>query len=118
MSDNKNNNDSVLMGFADEPKFYEGNLSSWKVRLRDHEVREILDRYMSKGKDGVGSVSITLFMSKSGKPFARVYNPNSESAREYRASREAEAQKSAAQAEAPKAAAAKAQPADDDDLPF
>lgn len=111
MSDTKNTYDSVLMGFADEPKFNDGQLSSWKLRLRDHELREIMDRYMSKGKDGVGSVSITLFMSKSGKPFLRVYNPNSESAREYR-------EKNAQAAQPVKAKEATSQPSNDDDLPF
>ncbi len=116
MSDQQKN-DSVLMGFADEPKFYEGQLSSWRVKLRDFELKEILDRYLMAGKDGAGSVSITLFMSKSGKPFARVYNPNSESAREYKAKREQEQKASEKQAAPAKAKAVESAPADDD-LPF
>lgn len=76
--------DSVLMGFADEPKYNDGQLVSWRVKLRDFEIKEILDRYLSKNAEGKGQAYITMFMSKDGKPFARVYNPNSESAKEYR----------------------------------
>jgi hypothetical protein len=81
---NEKNYDSVLMGFADEPKFDNGQIQSWRVKLRDFEIKEILDRYLAISKDGKGQAYITLFMSKGGKPFARVYNPNSESAKEYR----------------------------------
>jgi hypothetical protein len=50
-------------------------------------------------------------MSKNGKPFLRVYNPNSESAREYR-------EKNAQAAQPVKAKEATSQPSNDDDLPF
>lgn len=85
MSDKKY--DSVLVGYAEEPKFNDsGELMAWKVRLNDTDLKEMLDKYTTKrnaeGKGG--NVYLTLFMSKSGKACCRVYDPNSEAAREYR----------------------------------
>jgi hypothetical protein len=47
-----------------------------------------------------------MFMSKEGKPFARVYNPNSESAKEYREKNMKQNERAATPV------------ADDNDLPF
>jgi hypothetical protein len=85
MSDKKY--DSVLVGWADEAKYNEqGELMSWNLRLKDHELKDILDQYITKrdeeGKGG--NAYITLFMSKNGKACARVFNPNSEAAKEKR----------------------------------
>lgn len=85
MSDKKY--DSVLVGWADEPKFNDqGELISWNLRLKDHEMKDILDQYITRrDEEGRGgNAYITLFMSKNGKACARVFNPNSEAAKEKR----------------------------------
>lgn len=85
MSEKKH--DSVLVGWADEPRFTDsGELMDWTVRLKDHELKDILDQYVTSRNDKGhgGNVYITLFKSKAGKSHARVYNPNSEAAREKR----------------------------------
>jgi hypothetical protein len=90
MSDKKY--DSELVGWADEPKFNDnGELMSWSVRLKDHELQDILKQYITKrDEEGRGgNAYITLFMSKNGKACARVYNPNSEAAKEKRAQKQA-----------------------------
>tara|TARA_R110000824_G_scaffold115743_4_gene266935 strand:+ start:369 stop:677 length:309 start_codon:yes stop_codon:yes gene_type:complete len=79
--------DSVLVGWADDPKYNDNNeLISWSVRLKDHELKDMLDQYVTRrdeeGKGG--NVYITVFMSKNGKACARVFNPNSEAAQERR----------------------------------
>lgn len=86
--------DSVLVGWADEPKHNDqGQLMSWNVRLKDHELKDMLDQYVtSRDAEGKGgNVYLTLFMSKNGKPCARVFNPNSEAAKERRAQKAATA---------------------------
>lgn len=88
MSDSKKY-DSVLVGYVDEPRMdAQGNIMSWTVKLKDHELKDILDSYVTprnaEGKGG--NVIIRLFMSKNGKPCASVYNPFSEAAKERRQS--------------------------------
>jgi hypothetical protein len=90
MSDKKY--DSELVGWADDPQFNEdGDLIAWSVRLKDHELQDILKQYITKrDEEGRGgNAYITLFMSKNGKACARVYNPNSEAAKEKRAQKQA-----------------------------
>jgi hypothetical protein len=85
MSDQKY--DSVLIGWADEPKFNDqGELMSWNLRLKDHELKDMLDQYVTSRNDQGqgGNVYVTLFISKNGKACARVFNPNSEAAKEKR----------------------------------
>ena len=104
MSDKKY--DSVLVGYAEEPVYYEGQLSRWSGRFKDHELKEMIDKFATtRNAEGQGgNIYITFFMSKNGKPCIRVFDPNSEAAKEKRA------EKQAAQ---PKKADEKA-----DDLPF
>jgi len=81
-----------LVGWADDPQFNEeGELIAWSVRLKDHELQDILKQYITKrDEEGRGgNAYITLFMSKNGKACARVYNPNSEAAKEKRAQKQA-----------------------------
>jgi hypothetical protein len=85
MSDTKY--DSVLVGWADDPKYNDNNeLMSWNVRLKDNELKDMLDQYVTRrDEEGRGgNVYLTLFMSKNGKACARVFNPNSEAAKEKR----------------------------------
>jgi len=80
--------DSDLIGWAEEPRRNDNNeVVSWTLRLKDHEMKDILDNYVTSKNDKGhgGNVYLTLFMSKAGKPCARVYNPNSEAAKEKRA---------------------------------
>ena len=82
--------DSVLVGWADDPKFNDnGELLSWNLRLKDHELKDMLDQYVTRrDEEGRGgNVYITMFMSKNGKACARVFNPNSEAAKEKRAAK-------------------------------
>ena len=93
MSDTKY--DSVLVGWADEPRYNDNNdLMGWQVRLKDTELQEMIEKYAtrrdSEGKGG--NVYLTLFMSKSGKACCRVFDPNSEAAKEKREAK-AEAKK-------------------------
>lgn len=78
--------DSVLVGWADDPRFYEGELSQWQVRLKDHEMKEIAEKYATNRNDKGegGNVYLTLFMTKNGKACCRVFDPNSEAAKEKR----------------------------------
>tara|TARA_E500000305_G_scaffold110131_2_gene117144 strand:- start:224 stop:523 length:300 start_codon:yes stop_codon:yes gene_type:complete len=89
MSDQKY--DSVLVGYAEEPRMYEGNLSSWSVRFKDNELKEVIDKYATtRNEEGQGgNVYLTMFMSKNGKPCCRVFDPNSEAAKEKRAAKQA-----------------------------
>lgn len=80
--------DSVLVGWADEPRFNEqGELLSWSMRLKDDELKDMLEQYVTKRNEQGqgGNVYLTMFMSKNGKACARVFNPNSEAAKEKRA---------------------------------
>ena len=78
--------DSVLVGWADDPQFNDNNeLMSWRLKLKDHELQEMLDKYLTqKSERGGGNVYLTMFMSRSGKACCRVYDPNSEGAKEAR----------------------------------
>ena len=92
MSDTKY--DSVLVGYTEEPRMYEGQLSSWSVRFKDNELKEMIDKYTtSRNAEGQGgNIYLTLFMSKNGKPCCRVIDPNSEAAKEKRAAKQTQAE--------------------------
>jgi hypothetical protein len=90
MSDTKY--DSVLVGYTEEPRFFDGNFSSMTVKLKINELKEMIDKYatpVQKNGDG-GNVWLKLAMSKNGKPYATVYDPNSEAAKEKRAEKQAQ----------------------------
>ena len=80
------NYDSVLVGWTEEPKRNDnGDIVAWSVKLKDHELQDMLDKYTTiKTEKGGGNVYLTLFMSKNGKACARVFDPNSEGAKERR----------------------------------
>ena len=85
--------DSVLVGYAEDPKYTDdGQLQAWKVRFRDTELKEIVDKYATKkSADGKGgNVYITMFMAKSGKACCRVYDPYSEAAKEWAEKRDSQ----------------------------
>ena len=86
--------DSVLVGYTEEPRMYEGELSSWSVRFKDHALKEMIDKYAtSRNAEGQGgNVYLTLFMSKNGKPCCRAFDPNSEAAKIKRAEKLASAE--------------------------
>ena len=88
------NYDSVLVGYTEEPRMYEGQLSSWSVRFKDNELKEMIDKYTtSRNAEGQGgNIYLTLFMSKNGKPCCRVFDPNSEAAKEKRAAKQTQAE--------------------------
>jgi hypothetical protein len=88
MSDTKY--DSVLVGWTEEPKYNDdGQLIAWTVKLKDHELKDMMEKYLTAKTDkGGGNAYLTLFMSKGGKPCARVFDPNSEAAKENRAKRQ------------------------------
>lgn len=73
--------DSVLMGYVEDPRKNEnGEITSWKFSLNREQVEDLTKYQTEKG-----NVSFTLFFSKAGKPMCRVYDPNSEAAKEYKA---------------------------------
>ena len=86
--------DSVLVGYTEEPRYYEGNLSSWSVKLKDSELKEMLEKYTTtRNAEGQGgNISLKLFMSKNGKPCCSVFDPNSEAAKTRRAEKKAQSQ--------------------------
>ena len=83
--------DSVFVGYAEEPRYFEENLSSWSVRIKDTELKEMIDKYATRRNDAGegGNVYFKLFMSKSGKACCSVFDPNSEAAKERRAAKQA-----------------------------
>ena len=70
------------------------NSSLGSVRLKDNELKDMLDQYVTRrDEEGRGgNVYLTLFMSKNGKACARVFNPNSEAAKEKREAKAASQQ--------------------------
>ena len=77
-----------MIGWVDEPTYNEqGELISWTIKLKDHELKDIMDNYVTprdeKGQGG--NARIKLFMSKNGKACGSVYNFNTEAAKERRA---------------------------------
>ena len=66
MSDQKY--DSVLVGWADEPKFNDNNeLMSWQLRLKDHELKDMLDQYVtSRNEQGQGGNPVPLLHESGG----------------------------------------------------
>jgi len=89
MSDKKF--DSVLVGYTEEPHYYEGSLSNWPVKFKKQELLEMAEKYSTPVKDNGegGNVFVKLFMSKGGKPCCSVWDPFSEVSKEKRNSREA-----------------------------
>ena len=84
--------DSVLVGYAEEPRYNEaGELMSWSVRFKDHELKEMIDKYATqRNEQGQGgNIYLTQFMSKNCKPCCRCYDPNSAAAKEKRAAKQA-----------------------------
>ena len=110
--------DSELIGWVDDPVFAEdGQIISWTIKLKDHELKDILDNYISTRdpKTGHGgNARIKLFMSKNGKACGSVYNWNSEAAKERRKER----REAAMAAKAEKTATATADAEGEDVLPF
>ena len=46
--------DSVLVGYAEEPRFNDaGQLISWSVRFKDHELKEMIDKYATSRNHAV-----------------------------------------------------------------
>jgi len=85
--------DSVLVGYSEEPRYNDdGQLMSWGVRFKDSELKEMIEKYAtSRNEQGQGgNIYVTMFMSKNGKPCCRVFDPNSASAKERRAAKQAE----------------------------
>ena len=79
--------DSVLVGYAEDPRHNdEGELMSWAVRFKDTELKDMIEKYATRrnAEGQGGNVYVTMFMSKNGKACARVFNPNSEAAKEKR----------------------------------
>jgi hypothetical protein len=83
--------DSVLVGYCEEPRYYEEQLSSWSVKFKKAELQEMIDKYAtSVNEQGQGgNVYVKLFFSKNGKPCCSVFDPNSAVAKERRAEKQA-----------------------------
>lgn len=92
MSDTKY--DSVLMGYTEEPRFYDGQFASISVKFKVTELQEMIDKYstpVQENGDG-GNVYCKLAISKNGKPYTTVFDYNSEAAKEKRAQKQAQAE--------------------------
>lgn len=79
--------DSVLVGYCEEPRYYEEQLSSWSVKFKKSELQEMIDKYSTalNAEGQGGNVYVKLFFSKNGKPCCSVYDPNSAAAKAKRA---------------------------------
>ena len=89
MSDTKY--DSVLVGYTEEPLFYDGKFAGVTVKYKVTELQEMIDKYatpVQANGDG-GNVFCKTNISKNGKPYTTVYDPNSEAAKEKRAEKQA-----------------------------
>jgi len=89
MSDTKY--DSVLVGYTEEPRFYDGKFASMTVKLKVNELQEMIDKYatpIQQNGEG-GNVWLKLALSKNDKPYTTVYDPNSEAAKAKRAEKQA-----------------------------
>lgn len=122
MAQDNKSYDSVLIGWADEPrKNSEGEVMSWTLKLKDHEIKDILENYVTPKDPDTGhggNVIIRLFMSKNGKACASVFNPNSDAAKDAYSQRESKP-RTESKPKATKAKAAVEEVEDDnDDLPF
>lgn len=83
----ENSYDSVLMGYCETPRKNEqGEITSWSFSLNREQIAD-LTKYQTKK----GNVNFTLFFSKKGMPLCRVFDPNSEAAKENYSKRTAEA---------------------------
>lgn len=70
--------DSVLMGYVEDPRKNDnGDITSWSFSLNREQVADL-----TKYQTAKGNVSFTLFFSRAGKAMCRVYDPNSEAAKE------------------------------------
>ena len=86
--------DSVLMGYTEEPRFYDSKFSSMTVKFKITELQEMIDKYATPVQENGqgGNVWVKLAMSKNNKPFTTVFDPNSEAAKERRAEKQAQAE--------------------------
>ena len=86
--------DSVLIGYTEEPRFFDGKFGKMTVKLKVHELQDMIDKYATaiNEKGEGGNVWLTLGMSKNGNPYTVVYDPNSEGAKAKRAKKKAEAE--------------------------
>ena len=85
--------DSVLVGYAEDPRHNdEGELMSWSVRFKDTELKDMIEKYATRrNEEGQGgNVYVTMFTSKNGKACCRVFDPNSQAAKERRAAKAAQ----------------------------
>ena len=84
---NEKEYDSALVGWADPPTYNdEGELLSWKLKLKKHEIEDLLNKYATEVNDKGhgGNVYLTMFMTRGGKACCRVYDPNSEGAKKWK----------------------------------
>jgi len=89
MSDTKY--DSVLVGYTEEPRYYDGKFAGVTVKYKVTELQEMIDKYatpVQANGDG-GNVFCKTGISKNGKPYTTVYDYNSEKAKEDRAAKAA-----------------------------
>ena len=85
--------DSVLVWYAEDPRHNdEGELMSWAVRFKDTELKDMIEKYATRrnAEGQGGNVYVTMFMSKNGKACCRVFDPNSQAAKERRAAKAAQ----------------------------
>jgi hypothetical protein len=102
MSDNSKKYDSVFVGYAEDPKYNEeGKYVSQRLRLKVNELEDLIKRYSTPKKpDGTGgNVFLTVGVSKNGRSFATVWDPNSEKAKEKQESKSSYSSKPSASEE-------------------
>jgi len=90
--------DGHLVGWTDAPNYNDdGSVRSWRVKLRADELKQMMTKYVTSlnEKGEGGNCYVTLFMSAAGKPCCKVWDPNSEGAKEQREKRAAERQQPA-----------------------
>ena len=55
--------DSVLVGYVDEPRYYEGELGNWSFSMTVDELQDVINNYASKvQEDGKGGASKEVYL--------------------------------------------------------
>jgi|DEB0MinimDraft_10_1074344.scaffolds.fasta_scaffold10743_4 hypothetical protein len=92
MSEKKN--DANFIGWVDEPKFAaDGSLISWQIKFKKADLKN-LEKFATpiNEKGQGGNIFCQLNMSKAGKPYGTVWDPNSRQSQEKYQAKQAVAQ--------------------------
>jgi len=84
MSNYKEKSDPNWIGYVQEPRYNnEGQLMSWQIKLKKADLKnlEAFATPINEKGEG-GNIFIDLKMSKNGKPYGEVWDPNTRASKE------------------------------------